>query len=570
MQFALLAKYLEQLEGTGSRLEMTRILAELFLKARKEDIRLITYLVQGRLGPAYNNPDFGVADKMMVKALALAYEIPPEEAASLFRKTGDLGSAAAELALERKGKSGEIAVREVHVKLMEIASASGIGSQEKKQQLIGELLAELDSGSVKYAVRMMLSKLRTGFSDMTMLDALSWMMSGDKKWRKTLEAIFNVRADLGEVAEKVKELESPEQLNKIKVDPKAGIPVLMARAERATSAEDIWGRLGECAVEYKLDGLRIQAHKRGGKVSLFSRGLENVGAMYPEVVEGLENQLSGEGIVEGEMIAVGKNGKFLPFQETAQRKRKYNIEQMASQIPLTIFLFEVLESEGRNVMNEPNEARRELLEKIVKPGGSVELMPRTMALSAEDIEVFFRKSLGEGTEGIIAKRLDSVYQAGSRNFNWIKYKKSYDKSALADTVDAVVMGYDAGQGKRVGFGIGDFLIGVYNSDRGRFETIAKIGTGLTDDEWRRMKKEVDRVKTGSKPEDYAVEKGMEVDVWAKPAIVVEIQADEISKSPIHTAGYALRFPRLVAWREKKPEDATSRSEIERLYLLQKK
>jgi DNA ligase-1 len=269
------------------------------------------------------------------------------------------------------------------------------------------------------------------------------------------------------------------------------------------------------------------------------------------------------------MIAVGEDGKFLPFQETMQRKRKYNISEMAGKIPLTIYLFDALVVEGKNIMNVPNGVRREKLEELVDRGKIVKLMDRNTAKNEKDIDEYFKTALKEGCEGIIAKKLDGVYKAGSRDFNWIKYKKSYDKSALSDTVDAVVMGYDVGQGKRAAFGIGDFLIGIFDEKKEKYLTVAKIGTGLTDDEWKRMKREVDEIKLVKCPGEFEVKKEMGVDVWAKPKIVVEVQADEITVSPMHSSGYALRFPRLISWREKKPTDSTSLKEVEKMYMMQR-
>lgn len=550
MKFARLAEYLQKLEGTPSRNEMTRILAELFKEATPEEGKLIAYLSAGRLGPAYNSPDTGVADKMMVRALG-------PEAERLFKLKGDLGLVAQEI---NRGK-GNLSIIEVHQKLLQIAGEGGTGSQEKKQQLIRDLLENLDPVAAKYAVKIILGKLRTGFSDMTVLDSLSWMLVGNKNKRKEVENMYNVRADLGEIVELVKKGKLA------KVEPEIGTPILMARAERATRPEDIWKRNGQCAVEYKLDGLRIQAHVKNNEVVLFSRGLENVTAMYPDVVEGLQKQIKNNCIVEGEMIAVGDNDKFLPFQETVQRKRKYDIEEMRHKVPLKIYLFDVLMTEKESLLDKQNFQRREILEKLILNGNTVKVMPRQIVDSIRDIEVFFDKSLKEGTEGIIAKKLDGPYQAGARDFNWIKYKESYTQSALADTIDAVVMGYDVGQGKRTGFGIGDFLIGVYEPKEDKYLTVAKIGTGLTDVEWKKIKTMTDDLKIKNKPENYLVSKQMECDFWVRPIIVVEVQADEITKSPMHSSGYALRFPRLVSFREKKPEDATTVAEIKSMFKL---
>lgn len=550
---------MEKLEGISSRLEMTRVLAELYNEASPEDARLIAYLSQGHLGPAYRSPDFGVGDKMMLKALG-------EKAGELFKKNGDLGITAEKL--KSQITNNKLLIETVYDRLWKIAEMSGTGSTENKMQMIRELLDDLDGVSAKYVVKMVLGKLRTGFSDMTVLDALAWMITGDKKLRPEIEQMYNVRTDLGEIAEEIVKNRKPHLL-----EPELGTPILMARAERAVSTDDIWERNGVGAVEHKLDGLRIQAHVKADKVELFSRGLENVTGMYPDVVEGLAKQVKPGSIVEGEMIAVGKDGKYLAFQETVQRKRKYDIAAMSGKIPLKIFLFDVLVANNKTVMHEENAKRRKILEEIVKEKNSddtVRLMPRIIAKSVKEIEEYFVEALDAGTEGIVAKRLDGPYQAGARDFNWIKYKKSYDKSSLNDTIDAVVMGYDAGQGKRSEFGIGDFLIGVYEPRDDKYLTVAKIGTGLTDEEWRKMKKLIDEIRITDKPENYDVSKVMNVDVWANPKIVVEVKADEITKSPMHTSGYALRFPRLVSWREKKPEDATRVTEIKRLVEIQNK
>ena len=558
MLFSELAGYLEKLEGTASRLEMTRILAELFSKTGPQDARLVAYMTQGRLGPAYKSPDFGVADKIMIRALG-------EGAGEVFKKSGDLGLTVEKLKLQNsnnKSKSN-IKIQEVYKILLEIARAGGEGSQELKVKLIGELVNQLSGKEAKYAVKMVLGKLRTGFSDMTVLDALSWVIGGDKKLRPEIESMYNVRADLGEIAEEIVKHKRPRRL-----EPEIRTPVLMARCERAEDAAEIWKRNGDCAVEYKLDGLRIQAHVDKSKVILFSRGLEDVTEMYPDVVGGLKKQVKKDCIVEGEMIALGKNGKFLSFQETATRKRKYNISEMAGKTPLTIYLFDVLFVNRTNLTNRTYRERRKELERLIGKGETVRLMPMRGVGSEIEIENFFAEAVKNGCEGVIAKKLDGVYAAGARDFNWIKYKKSYDKSALSDTIDVVVMGYDVGQGKRAGFGIGDFLAGVYDKKLDKYLTVAKIGTGLTDEEWRRMFSSLKSLATSHKPKSYEVTKQMGCDFWVEPRLVVEIKADELTVSPMHTAGLALRFPRLISFREKKPEDATSVQELKKLYTLQ--
>lgn len=219
-------------------------------------------------------------------------------------------------------------------------------------------------------------------------------------------------------------------------------------------------------------------------------------------------------------------------------------------------------------------------------------MSKTILLSqvkivdkSEQIEDLFDDALKHGLEGVMAKRLNGAYQAGARSWNWIKYKKSYS-TKVNDTIDAVVMGYDFGQGKRQTFGIGDFLIGIYDEKNDKFATVSKVGTGLTDEEWRELKVKSEKLKVKAKPIRYDVDPVMNCDVWVEPKIIVEITADEITRSPVHTAGrvlqaskngkalmvlvpgFALRFPRLKKFREKQPEDATSLEEIEEMYKRQ--
>ncbi len=568
MKFETLAEYLERLESTNSRLAMTEILADLFSSTTPEEGKIIAYLSAGMLGPKYDNPDTGMAEKQVLKAVAMTCDMDMADVVREFKKAGDLGKTGETLKLQTGGNkpNSKTETKWVHEQLLEIAAAGGHGSQEKKISLLSELLKVLDGRSAKYVIKIVLGKMRSGFSDMTVLDALSWMKTGNKSLRGEIEKIYNVRADLGEVVKLVCE---HDDVGKIRVDPEWGTPILVARAERAKSAEEIWERVGVAAGEHKLDGLRIQAHVKGHKVRLFSRGMDNVTHMYPDIIQGLQEQVDDECILDGEMIAVDGRGKYLPFQETVQRKRKYDILEMMEQVPLKYYVFDVLMINGKSQLNEHNEKRWDYLTKIVKGNKTVRLMPRKIINSVKEIEEFFRASLAEGTEGIVVKKLDGIYRSGSRDFNWIKYKKSYDQTGVADTIDAVVMGYDAGQGKRSGFGIGGFLIGVAKGSSGKYQTIAKIGTGLTDDEWRELKKRCDEIKTGEKPEEYEVEKQMDCDTWVKPRIVVEIKSDEITKSPMHSAGFALRFPRLVSFREMKVDEIASTAEIKRLFELQK-
>lgn len=572
MKFAKLASYFQKLEQTSSRNTMTEILAELLGQSKLEEIDKICYLTQGRVAPLFVPLEFGVADRMMIRAIADGLGISAGEVEKTYKNEGDLGITASKLKTQNLRLINAVRaleIGEVFEKLEKIAKFSGGGSQEAKIKMLGFLIENADPLSVRYLVRIPLAKMRLGFSDMTVLDALSWMVSGTKDGRKEIEKAFNVRPDLGFIAKVIKK----DGLGGLKkVEPEVGTPIMMARAERLSSGEEIIKQIGQCAIEGKIDGFRVAVHKDGDKVRMFSRNMEETTAMFPDLVRGVLKQIKARKVIfEGEAIAYNpKTGEYLPFQETVQRKRKYDIEKTAESVPLRLICFDCLYFDGQNLIGLGFLERRKFLEKILGKGETLILSEMTIAEKPEQIEFLFQEAIDKGLEGVMAKKLNGVYQAGARSWNWIKYKKSYS-GKIDDTIDALVMGYDFGQGKRNTFGIGDFLIGVYDQKSDTFKTVAKIGTGLTDEEWKTLKLNTKNLTRKTKPTRYDVNKGMDCDVWVEPKLMTVIKADEITKSPIHTAKLALRFPRLVDFRDDKtPEDATSLDELNKMYIRQNK
>ena len=561
MSFKELSVFISKIEKTSSRLEITRILADLFKKLAPTEFQQAAYLLQGAITPRYLTINFGMAEKMVIRAIAAALQVKPDEFTTRFKKVGDIGSV--------------------------------IEEYKKAQPSLTEktLVNDVDSLSGRYLVRIPLGVLRLGFSDMTILDAMSWMMTGDKSLRPMLQKAYHVRPDLGYIGKILKEKGLKEVA---KIQPVIFTPIIMMRAERLSSGEEIIKQIGKCMVEPKFDGFRLQVHKKGREVKLYTRSLEEATFMYPDIVSGVQKEVkANEVILEGEAIGYDVNTtSFLPFQETVQRKRKYGIEEKAKEIPLKLFTFELLLLDGENYIYKPFTQRRKKLNQIISPDNKIGSATVFLAYDeiVEDpkkIELLFDDAVTKGLEGIIAKRLDGTYQPGARGWNWIKFKRSYS-SKIEDTIDCLVMGYDYGKGKRAGFGIGAFLVGVYDEKADKYLTIAKIGTGLKDEEWRQLKVKSEKLKVAKKPLSYDVDKLMECDVWISPKIVVEIKADEITRSPVHTAGrklkasksgsayevdvagYALRFPRLVRFREDKTqEEATTLKELHKMFKSQR-
>src|SRR2546425_7807743 len=567
MKFRELATYLDQLAATNSRNELVRILSELYRACSVDEIEPITYLIQGRLAPFFAPVEIGLGERLLVSAISMAYHTPKDEVTRLNRQVGDVGVTAERLAPETANEGPSVA--EVHRRLFEIAETSGAGSLTRKLELFAGLLGELDQASAKHLVRITGGKLRLGIGDPTVLDALSFAKRGDRSVRPVLEAAYNRTSDLGLISRTLW-AEGAPGLDALKVT--VGKPLRSQLAERLPNPEAVIKKLGTVGVQPKYDGFRVQIHRDGEQVSIFSRNLETMTSMFPELVAAAERLKVENVILDGEAIAYNpESEEYVPFQETTARRRKEGIEEFALKVPLRALVFDVMYRDGSDLTALPYEKRLEIVNEVL--GDSDTLLPAPLT-KTDSVEVLTRElldNISRGLEGVVAKRLDSPYQAGARNFNWVKLKRN-TSGELTDTIDVVLIGYYGGKGKRAEFGAGALLAGGYDKERGEFVSISKLGTGLSDEGWRDLHQELSRLEGGEKP---ARGNSLLVpDVWLQPELVVEVLADEITPSPRHTAGmvgdqpgFALRFPRIVSFRsaDKKPEDATTVREIRQMF-----
>ncbi len=577
MKFLQVADIFEQIEKESSRVHITKLLAQLLDKVSPQEARIISYLASGVLFPPYQTLQFNISQKGMILVVAKVLDQEADHIEKEFKKHGDFG-----LLIEQQWqyKDTGLTIQQVYDALVACAQISGTGSAEKKQKALVHLLQHVASVCAKYIIRIVLGTLRLGFSDMTIIDALSWMQAGDKSLRKIIEHAYNICADLGLVAYTLKDL-GLAGIEHMQIH--IGIPIRPAAAERLDSAQEIIEKLGPCIVQPKLDGFRVQIHikktKHATQIEFFSRNLLDMSAMFPEL-KAAAKKLNVETLIcEGEAITFDQDlEQFLPFQETVKRKRKHDVEKASEALPLRLYLFDILYFNGQSLLDKPYAQRRKLLETLIKKDAdaSIQLVDEIVAESAHELQTYFLKNIHAGLEGIVAKRADALYQPGKRNFNWIKLKR-HARGKLMDTIDVVILGYYAGKGKRAKFGVGAFLVGVYNVKKDVFQTVAKIGTGLGDAQWIDLKKRCDQIHTEKKPVNVQVPKELYPDVWVDPALVCVVQSDEITLSPLHTAakteehaGYALRFPRFISYRlDKGAFDATTTQELEHLYKEQK-
>jgi len=583
VRYKQLAEVFEGIEATSKRLEMTDLLVKLLKETPTRLVDKVVYLTQGKLYPDYVGIELGMAEKLVEKAISFASGRTEAEVESEYKRTGDLGITAEEMLKKRTQStlmSKQLTVEAVYEAFDKIAHAAGDRSVDTKIKLLSSLLSDANPEEAKFVTRMALGKLRVGIADMTILDALSIAYAGGKELRAPLERAYNLSSDLGYVARTVAS-HGIDGIKDFKIS--VGRPVRPMLCERLSSAEEILTKLGgRGSAEYKYDGLRIQAHISKKETQLFSRRLENITSQFPDVAESVRAAvIAEESILEGECVAVDPNtGDMLPFQVVSQRRgRKHEIEIMTEEVPVTLFLFDVLYADGRDLTLTPYLDRRKELAGIVNESEQVRIAEQLVTEDSHELERYFDTAVSLGCEGLVVKSVspESVYQAGARGWLWIKYKRSY-KAEVADTFDLVPVGAFHGRGKRAGT-YGALLMAVYNSEKDQFETISKLGSGFTDEDLAKLH---EILAQDALPHRHPrVSSEMKAEIWFAPTRVLEVSADEITLSPLHTcardkvrlgSGLALRFPRFTGkYREdKSPEDATTTKEALETYHSQLK
>jgi DNA ligase-1 len=577
MLYDVLVKYYEKLEATTKRLEMINILTELFQNSSSTEIDKIVYLTQGKIHPDWTGePEIGMAEKMVIETIVKASGIKKAEIENILKEKGDIGLTAEDAIKSKKQNSffsKNLTVSDIYRGLDDISKRSGKGSSKQKIESLSSLLIDSSPNGARYLSRMVVGKLRLGIGDMTILDALAQAFTGDKKNRSVLERAYNISSDLGLVAE-ILTNEGLEALTELNV--RVGSPIRVMAAQRLSTAKEVIEKLGgRCSAEYKLDGERFQIHKKGEDIQIFSRRLENITHMYPDAVElTLKNINADEAIIEGEAVAMDlRTGDDLPFQTLMQRRRKYKIEEMMEKIPIRIYLFDCLYYNGKDLTRNAYPKRIEALEKITIQIDQFKLVERLITSDPKELEIFLQNAISEGTEGLVIKSTsnDSIYRAGARSWLWVKLKRSY-QSKMQDHADLVIVGAFYGRGRRAGT-YGALLVAAYNRDSDTFQTVCKVGSGLTDENLAKIPDKLDPYRLDHK--SSRVETFMNAEVWFDPKVVMEVLGDEITLSPLHTAafnevqegvGLAIRFPRFTRWRDDKSiEEITTVNEIVQMF-----
>lgn len=591
-----------RIEATTKRLEMGELLAETLSAAAPEEVAPLAYMLLGQLAPDHEGLEVGLAEKMVYRLIARGSGVTEDRIRDLFHASGDLGLVAEELwsgpragqtGLDAFTGGGEVAPRsvlDVHGTLVAIAAVTGEGSQEDKLARAWRLLDKASPVEARYLVRFLVGKLRLGVADMTLLDGAAIAFAPEEEvpvgeddqkrapasWRVPMERAYNLTSDIGEVL-RVARVEGLAAIEAVHIAP--GNPVRPMLAERATDAEEIFKNVGTPALaELKYDGLRSQAHlDAAGEVHLFSRRLERVTPQFPDVVTAVREAFEGHTVVvEGEAVPIDPDtGRIRPFQDIARRRgRKHGLEAAVKEVPIHLYLFDLLYLDGEDLTALTLPERRARLGALLGEHPRVHLSTGREVEEVGDLEAFFEDAVAQGAEGIMVKSLgeNATYQAGARGWRWVKYKKDY-VAELADSLDLVIVGAWMGRGRRAGW-YGALLGAAYDPSTGRYETVCKIGTGFKDEDLAGLNDVLDPHRTEGCPSNVACE--LEPDVYFEPTVVGEVRGAELTRSPVHTAargpegGLALRFPRFLRWREDKgPEDATTVEEVVAMWARQR-
>ena len=579
MDFADIAQMFDRLESTSARLEMTSILADFFRTVPTEELRDLIYIIQGKLHPDFFQIEFGMADKLILRAIAFTSGTPDDKVEEMWLKEGDTGTVAETLIAKKKQMtlfSEPLTFARVVKGLSQIETAEGKDSQNMKMKILSNMLHDSGPIEARYLCRIVTGRMRVGASTMTILDALA-LTFATKENRPEIERAFNVTCDIGLVAE-ILAKEGMEGIRNVHV--KVGNPIKVMLAERLPSIPEVVEKMGgECAIEYKYDGIRAQVHIGKDSVKIFSRRLEDLTKNFPDVAQSLREHFKGEeAIIEGECVAVDSETGFMQsFQEVTHRRRKHGMDDAVKRYPVRIFMFDMLYVNGTDMTLMPYIKRREAIKEWFDISDNVQMSNMRIVHSVEEAEGFFDEAINARCEGMMAKSIsdESIYRAGSRGFLWIKYKKDYHAN-LTDSFDLVVVGAFYGMGKRAGR-YGALLMASYDQETGKYGTVCKLGTGFDDAFLDNMPSLLDDYKSPTKP--ASVDAKMIPDVWFEPAVVLEVVGAEISVSPIHTAamdvvkegaGIGIRFPRFTGRvrTDKSPEQSTSVMEITEMYEMQ--
>ncbi len=550
--FKALAELCEKLEGMSRRVPAVNLVADFLKSLEPSEVEPAVSMILGRPFPKWSQQTLDVSWATLSEIIRRITGVDWKVFLEAFSQTGDVGSAAKVVFESCKVKRQAVlfekplTILEVRRSFEAIAETAGHGAREKKERLIEALLSLASPLEAKYLVKIFIGEMRTGFHEGLMEQAVS------RAFQIPLETVKKagmVLGDIGTVAALIK-AEGREALSKISFQVFRPVKLMLAQMANDV-AEAIKEHDGKTAFEHKLDGARVQIHKCGEDVRIFSRRLTDVTRSLPEIADTVRREVKArEAIMEGEVIAIDNEGHPIPFQHLMRRfKRVHEIEDMAETIPVGLYLFDILYLDGESLITLPYHQRRQIL---AENAGGIPLTKQIITDSVDEAEEFLREAIDCGHEGLMAKRLNSEYTPGIRGKNWLKIKP------ILEPLDLVIVAAEYGYGRRCEW-LSDYYLAARDAETGEFLVVGKTFKGLTNSEIIEMTK---RLKELAIKEEYRK-------VYVTPKIVVEVAYNEIQKSPKYKCGMALRFARITRIRDDKtPEEADTIQRVREIYQKQ--
>jgi DNA ligase-1 len=547
--FLRFAELCQKVEGINGSLDKIELVAAFLEELDGSELAVTSNFVMGTVFPG-TDMILGVGPSILYEALAKACGCSSDTIQEILRATGDPGKVAFAVAEKRRplslaafGGNDPMSIFDVYQRFVSISKASGKKSQDAKVKNLQFLFGGATPLEAQYIARLSMEDLRIGVGEGGVRDAIAKAFGQPAD---LVERGYNLTNDMGLVAQHARHA----TLSSLSI--MINHPIKMMLAQLGESIPLAIQEMKEAAIEWKFDGARVQIHKDGEKVRIYSRRLENVTASLPDISKAVQKLIRAQSaILDGEAVAIGEDNRPRPFQDILKRfRRKYNVEKLAIQIPLHLHLFDLIYLDGQSLIDRHFSERRELLVNIADSRLVASQILTDRPNVAEEI---YQEALAAGHEGIIIKNPLSVYSPGKRGKNWLKIKP------VMETLDLVVIGATWGEGRRANF-MGSYRLACADQERGKLLDIGWVATGLSD--------EVLAELTELFKELIVVQKGMEIEL--KPAVIFEVAYEEIQSSSNYSSGYALRFPRLVAVRDDKSiEEADTLDRVSSIYRLQR-
>jgi DNA ligase-1 len=549
LTFETFCACLADIEALSADTAITAAVADL-LGAAGAELPVVARFVQGRVFPAWDGTTLDVGPRLCYAALARTAgpNVTAEDVETRVAQLGDVGDVAADLSSDSQqgldaftpGATEALTVGALDDELRALAASSGSGSASRKEDRLFGLFNRCSGDDARYLARLVLGELRIGVGAGTVRDATTVAFDVDPD---AVEHGLQVSNDYGEVA-RLARAEGTAGLRSMSLAVGRPVQAMLAQAGTADEALDAWETV---AVETKFDGARVQLHHDGAETWAFSRNMADVTEALPEVREFADRALDVPVILDGEVVAVDDDGAPLPFQEVLRRfRRVHDVERAREDVRVELRLFDCLHVDGVDLLDEPLDARHHRLESVVDDDGErAHCSELTVTADRDDIERHEARSLAAGHEGLMLKNLSSSYTPGRRGKNWLKRKPD------VETLDLVVVGAEWGEGRRASF-LGTFEVAARDGDN--LLPVGKVATGITEETLADLTERLEPT--------IEAEAGKRVDV--RPELVLEVGYEEIQTSETYASGFALRFPRLVAIREKPVDEADSVARIREL------